>query len=163
MFSFSPTAVSILIAFGAIAVIWALVSYALGRQGFLQTGVLPNVNSVSHAWRGKITSPSEKKQSLAVRENLLRLMMIFERPVVKYFSFRAMTFSLLLRRLEPFLRLRLIFLQTLKQFCPKFFCADKPLRFIDVKPSLMLKRLYRCLMPLQLSYVYVRNSRNRQL
>ena len=162
MFSFSPTAVSILSAFGAIAVIWALALYALGRQGIISMGVPSFVKSApSRVWRGKITSPSEKKQTFAIRENLLRLMMIFERPVVDYFSFLVKLSASRYRRLKLLPKLRLIFLQILNRFCPEFFGANTFLRFFNVKRSLTLK--HNSFFQKRAAYAYVRNPRSRQI
>ena len=95
MFSFSLAAVTVLTAFGAIAVLWARNAYASGRQS---EGASRNSSSDSRL--GKITSQPEKKPPLTVRERLLRLMMIFERTVVNRFSFTALSSFMLCRRPE---------------------------------------------------------------
>ena len=96
MFSFSLAAVTVLTAFGAIAVLWARNAYASGRQS---EGASRNSSSDSRL--GKITSQPEKKPPLTVRERLLRLMMIFERTVVNRFSFTALSSFMLRRRPGP--------------------------------------------------------------
>ena len=96
MFSFSLAAVTVLTAFGAIAVLWARNAYASGRQS---EGASRNSSSDSRL--GKITSQPEKKPPLTVRERLLRLMMIFERTVVNRFSFTALSSFMLHRRPGP--------------------------------------------------------------
>ena len=179
MFSFSPTAVSILSAFGAIAVLWALALIALGRQralsrqfglirqfplicqGVVEMGKRFRLNSASRAWRGKITSPSEKMQPFAIREKLLRLMMIFERPVVDCFSFLAKTFASFFRRLKLLPKLGFALLETLKPSSPKIFSSNKFLPFFNCRLCLTLKRL--CFFKTRLAYVYVRVPRDRQI
>lgn len=86
MFSISLAAVTILTAFGAIAVLWAQSLYAASRKSEGSCRKTP-----SESWLSKITSQSEKKPPLTVRERLLRLMMIFERAVVNRFSFTKLS------------------------------------------------------------------------
>ena len=93
MFSFSLAAVTVLTAFGAIAVLWAQALYASRRQS---EGACRKLSSGSRL--GKITSQPEKKPPLAVRERLLRLMMIFERAVVNRFSFTRLSSFMQYRR-----------------------------------------------------------------
>ncbi|MBR0238181.1 MAG: hypothetical protein IJQ39_08830 [Thermoguttaceae bacterium] len=86
MFSISLAAVTILTAFGAIAVLWAQSLYAASRSADGSCR-----KTLSGSWLSKITSQSEKKPPLSVRERLLRLMMIFERAVVNRFSFTKLS------------------------------------------------------------------------
>ncbi len=86
MFSISLAAVTVLTAFGAIAVLWAQTSYAARRRSEGSCHSSP-----SDSWLSKITSQPEKKPPLAVRERLLRLMMIFESAVVNRFSFTKLS------------------------------------------------------------------------
>ena len=93
MFSFSLAAVTVLTAFGAIAVLWAQTSYASRRRSEDACRKLS-----SGSWLSKITSQPEKKPPLTVRERLLRLMMIFERTVVNRFSFTKLSSFMLYSR-----------------------------------------------------------------
>ena len=93
MFSFSLAAVTVLTAFGAIAVLWAQALYASRRRSEGSCH-----SSSSDSWLSKITSQSEKKPPLTVRERLLRLMMIFERTVVNRFSFTVLSSFMQYRR-----------------------------------------------------------------
>lgn len=95
MFSISLAAVTILTAFGAIAVLWAQSSYAASRKSEGSCRKTP-----SDSWLSKITSQSEKKPPLSVRERLLRLMMIFERAVVNRFSFSKLSSFMMYSRHE---------------------------------------------------------------
>ena len=95
MFSFSLAAVTILTAFGAIAVLWAQSLYAASRHT-----EDPCRKTSSGSWLSKITSQPEKKPPLTVRERLLRLMMIFERAVVNCFSFSKLSSFMSYSRLK---------------------------------------------------------------
>ena len=95
MFSISLAAVTVLTAFGAIAVLWAQKLHAASR---ISEDI--SCNSPSDSWLSKITSQPEKKPPLTVRERLLRLLMIFERTVVNFFSFPAQSSFMQYRRPE---------------------------------------------------------------
>ena len=95
MFSISLAAVTVLIAFGAIAVLWAQNAYASRRRSEGSCHSSP-----SDSWLSKITSQPEKKPPLTVRERLLRLMMIFESAVVNRFSFIKLSSFMQFKRLR---------------------------------------------------------------
>ncbi|MBR5710012.1 MAG: hypothetical protein IKX40_04580 [Thermoguttaceae bacterium] len=95
MFSISLAAVTVLIAFGAIAVLWAQNAYVSRRRSEGSCH-----SSLSDSWLSKITSQPEKKPPLTVRERLLRLMMIFERAVVNRFSFTKLSSLMLYSRYD---------------------------------------------------------------
>ena len=95
MFSISLAAVTVLIAFGAIAVLWAQNAYASRRRSEGSCH-----SSSSDSWLSKITSQPEKKPPLTVRERLLRLMMIFERAVVNRVSFTKLSSLMLYSRYD---------------------------------------------------------------